>query len=331
MRLKDKISIGLMIAKAKLLRQRIPVIVGWALTYKCNKRCKYCLLPLNETDELNTEQIKLLIDNFKKLGTKILFFTGGEVFLRKDIIEIINYAKQKKIIVYVNSNGSRTRDFIDQLSSVDYLNISLEGDKQTHNAIRGPGSFEEVMESAQLAKKYKIKLEFTTTLNKINLENIDYILELVLDLEAKVNFQILTENCLGSTEKNPLLPDNHKLIEVIEQLCEYKKRGKYKKIIANPLPALNYFKLLPKLPLMDCASGKITFRVTPDGFLISCGGVGIAANHFRIDLKNKTYEQVKKFLETKKFSKQKCSCGCANRLEASLLWNMSPRTIFNRL
>lgn len=320
-----------MIAKAKLLKQSIPVIVGWALTYQCNKQCKYCLLPIKKTVELNTAEVKLLIDNFKRLGTKMLIFTGGEPFLRKDIIEIINYAKQKRMIVYVNSNGSRIRDFIGQLGLVDCLNISLEGNKQTHNAIRGTGSFEQVMESAELAKQHKIKLRFTTTLNKLNLENIDYILDSGANLQAKVKFQILTDYCLGSVEKNPLLPENHKLIKVIKQLCEYKKKGKYKNIIANPLPALKYFRSLPKLPLMACASGKITFRVTPDGFLITCGESGIAANHFRIALKNKTYEQVKQILEKIKFSKQRCSCGCADRVEASMLWNLNPGAVLNRL
>ncbi len=331
MRLKEKISIGLMIVKAKLLRQSIPVIVGWALTYECNKQCGYCLLPLNKTDELDTGQVKLLIDNFKKIGTKMLVFTGGEVFLRKDIVEIIDYAKQKRMIVYVNSNGSVIRDFSDQLSSVDCLNISLEGNKQTHNAIRGQGSFEQVMESSQIAKKHKIKLGFTTTLNKINLENIDWILDFVAKQQATVTFQVLTEHCLGSAEKNPMLPDKHKLIKVIKQLCEYKKKGKYKKIIANPLTALNYFRAALKLPLMDCASGKITFRISPDGFLTSCGGSGIAANHFKIDFKNKSYEQIKEIFKKMKFSKQKCSCGCASRFEVSLLWNLNLRAILNRL
>jgi len=71
------------------------------ITGRCNLRCIYCYNSKFNTEEkireeMNTEDIKRLIDEASKMGCNKFTFSGGEPFLRKDIFEIIEYCKGKK-------------------------------------------------------------------------------------------------------------------------------------------------------------------------------------------------------------------------------------------
>jgi MoaA/NifB/PqqE/SkfB family radical SAM enzyme len=332
MKLQQKLSIGLNIVRAKLLRQRIPVLVGWAVTYRCNKECAYCHWRTVQTPELTTEQIKVVIDKLCMLGLRMLIITGGEPFLRDDIVEIINYGEKKKIIICVNSNGSGISKHIRDLKFLDCLNLSLEGPRVIHDAIRGSGSFDEVVESARLAKEQCIPVTFTTTLNALNLQAIDFVLDLAHELKTKVTFQLLHAYCLGSDIANPLVPETAPLQSTLRKIYCYKIEGKYKKIIANSTAALHYFLYWPDLPSLKCASGKIMFRLTPQGRLIACADdlSGATQKHY-LDIVTSDVKQLRSFFACSSPIVPACRCGCSNKVETALLWNFNARMIIDYL
>lgn len=61
------------------------------LTNRCNEKCIHCYHPFDTYDystELNTKQIKKIIDTAYDLGVFEITLSGGEIFLRNDIFEI---------------------------------------------------------------------------------------------------------------------------------------------------------------------------------------------------------------------------------------------------
>ena len=76
-------------------------IVGSSLrvTMGCNAKCKHCYTMGGRKleNEFTTEQIIKIIDQLSDLNIAQMFFTGGEPFLRPDIVEILNYANDKGI------------------------------------------------------------------------------------------------------------------------------------------------------------------------------------------------------------------------------------------
>ena len=80
------------------------------LTYRCNFKCKHCYIPKSYKKkfrrELNTRQIFSILDQLQELGCLYLGFTGGEPFLRKDIFDILWYAKRKGFQIIIYTNGS---------------------------------------------------------------------------------------------------------------------------------------------------------------------------------------------------------------------------------
>ena len=74
---------------------RHPFNGGFELTQKCNFRCVHCYLQNGGyKDFLSTQDVKLILDKLAQKGILFLYFTGGEVFTRKDFEVIWRYAKK---------------------------------------------------------------------------------------------------------------------------------------------------------------------------------------------------------------------------------------------
>ena len=106
-----------------------------AVNEKCNLRCIYCMPEegvqlLNKDQYLSKLEIKRIISLFTQMGITKIRFTGGEPLLRKDISELIRYAKNECKIeqVHLTTNGIILNKYLDQLSraGLSGINISLD-------------------------------------------------------------------------------------------------------------------------------------------------------------------------------------------------------------
>src|SRR3989441_13231347 len=93
--------------REKGAHQRVPVEAMIELTYGCNLRCVHCYNPTHQAkDELATAQLKALIDQLVEAGCLKLAFTGGEIFTRRDLSEILTYAKGKGFAITLLTNAT---------------------------------------------------------------------------------------------------------------------------------------------------------------------------------------------------------------------------------
>lgn len=76
------------------------------LTYRCNEHCRHCYVYDEGGKELTTEQVKKVLDDLHRMGVLAILFTGGEVFARTDIFEILEYAYEKRFAVDIFTNGA---------------------------------------------------------------------------------------------------------------------------------------------------------------------------------------------------------------------------------
>tara|TARA_B000000460_G_scaffold141139_1_gene99681 strand:- start:2041 stop:3081 length:1041 start_codon:yes stop_codon:yes gene_type:complete len=106
-----------------------------AVNERCNLRCIYCMPEegvqlLNKDQYLSKLEIKRIISLFTQMGISKIRFTGGEPLLRKDISELIRYAKNECKIeqVHLTTNGIILNKYLDQLSraGLSGINISLD-------------------------------------------------------------------------------------------------------------------------------------------------------------------------------------------------------------
>lgn len=138
---------------------RLPVIINFNPTKRCNQDCWMCLaknMPVPEGRELSLEEIKnILHDISGKSFRKISFFlTGGEPFLRSDILEIIEEIKKHGFACGMVTNatlldGARIKRLVEL--KIDNIIFSFHGLEQAHdNTVRVKGAFSKAMQSLRM-------------------------------------------------------------------------------------------------------------------------------------------------------------------------------------
>lgn len=152
--------------KTILLRKKEPILGTVILTDKCNLHCKHCSVN-NITAVVHPyEQIRREMQQLYDMGVRILFFCGGETFLWRDgertLRELVIEAKAIGfLIVNVVTNGTLPID----LPEADLILLSLDGDRERHNEIRGD-TYDTIMQNIVSASADNIC--FYMAINQIN-------------------------------------------------------------------------------------------------------------------------------------------------------------------
>ncbi|MDP7110315.1 MAG: radical SAM protein [Myxococcota bacterium] len=121
-----------------------PDWVSLMATLRCNLTCTMCRTCYDQEQELDTDEVRQLIDQVADWGVPIFNLLGGEPFLRRDILPILTHAHYRGLITTVTTNGTLLDDrAIEALAPLFrvHLNVSLDGLEQTHDRIRGAGVF----------------------------------------------------------------------------------------------------------------------------------------------------------------------------------------------
>ena len=124
-------------------------------------------------------QIKKEMQTLYDMGTRILFFCGGETFLWRDgdltVRDLVIEAKRMGfMIVNVVTNGTQPID----LPEADLILLSLDGDRERHNAIRG-NTFDTIMENVKNATADNIC--FYMAINQINKDAVRDVCQIAKD------------------------------------------------------------------------------------------------------------------------------------------------------
>lgn len=160
------------------------LLLQFHITGRCNLRCKHCYRTEGDVEPLRYEDIVRVIEQYKQLrrryntqkGTRRrghINITGGEPFFRKDIHEILRYLgeNRQEFSYGVLSNGSFLDDELIAIlreTQVSFVQLSIDGDRQTHDALRAPGDYDRVLATAQRLEKAGIRTYISFTANRNN-------------------------------------------------------------------------------------------------------------------------------------------------------------------
>ena len=110
------------------------------LTMRCNLSCQMCFRDQGQKGELSLEEFKTAVDNLSP-GIRQINLIGGEVFLRTDIFEILDYLRDRDLRVRIQTNGTLLdTQRLQKLSTywnVTGVGFSIDGPRELHNKIRG--------------------------------------------------------------------------------------------------------------------------------------------------------------------------------------------------
>lgn len=149
-----------------------PSLVVWLCTAKCNMACRHCYVRGRfKGPELSTEEALRMVRELPELGTVHLAITGGEPFIRPDIIDIAREAVEYGLSISFNTNGSLINDELARelrkLGARTF--ISLDGaDREVCDAIRGPGAWQKALKALSVLRSYGVEFSIVMTITSLN-------------------------------------------------------------------------------------------------------------------------------------------------------------------
>lgn len=156
-----------------------PVLCNYYVTYRCNARCSFCDIWERPSPFIRAEDVRQNLQDLKKLGVKVIDFTGGEPLLHPDIADFFRQAKAMGFITTLTTNGMRYARYAEALrGQVDMLHFSLDAaTAEKHDAIRGVRCFEQVMEGIRLAKSLGERPDILFTVSDENMSELPKVWE----------------------------------------------------------------------------------------------------------------------------------------------------------
>jgi radical SAM protein with 4Fe4S-binding SPASM domain len=255
---------------ARALKLGIPLGVQLDPTYRCNERCVHCYLDHHDHGEMTTMEIKDLLDQLADAGVFFLILSGGEIFLRKDLFEIVEYARKLLFSVKLKTNAVMIRkteaERIAALA-VESVQISVYSHKpEVHDAItKLPGSFNRTIEGARRLKEHGIRVSFTNVLMKHNAGDYPEVRALAATLGAEYSVDAtITPMMDGDRSILDLSVDSETLEDVFRDSTLV---GNAEEFCAPPSGPLDEKDALETLP---CSAGHTACYVSPYGDVYPC-------------------------------------------------------------
>ncbi len=166
-------------------------VVFWNITNRCNLRCSHCYSDAGPDraadDDLGTEEMKQVIDEFSRLRVPVLLFSGGEPLVREDFMEIAAYAAFRGLHPALSTNGTLIGRGIPDLlidAGISYAGISVDSANPVlHDRFRGlAGSHARAMRALGYCVDSGLKCGIRMTVTKDNYRELGDLIEAGLAL-----------------------------------------------------------------------------------------------------------------------------------------------------
>lgn len=173
------------------LRKKGPLLMtSWRATAQCNQRCLYCNVASTRkpaSDELNTKEALHLIDEIYDFGVEWFGLKGGEPLLRKDIFELISYAKSLGLKVCLLTSGYYVKGeiYLKLVKNEVLTSVSIDGTEKTNDILRGKGSYKKAVAAIQKLSEAGILNGISAAVTTVNYKDVDHLLELAKEYDAK--------------------------------------------------------------------------------------------------------------------------------------------------
>lgn len=170
-----------------------PFFLAHAVTFGCNSKCKMCTywqLTPRMKEDLSTEEVYRLLDEAYDFGMRAYYMFGGEPLIRKDIGEIVDYAKNKGFLTTMNTNASLLASKAASLRNLDVAFVSLDYFNEYHDFIRGRrGSFDDAIRGINRIREVgNTRVTLVTTISTLNLDAMEPMAKLAKYLQVGISY-----------------------------------------------------------------------------------------------------------------------------------------------
>ena len=240
------------------------------LTWRCPLKCIHCYIDdapkFPAANELTTDEYKKILRQAREMGCVQVLFTGGEVLLRRDLCDLVEYATELGLIVNVYTTGvGLTDESFERLcaTTVNSISFSLySGVADEHDKITGvKGSFKQTLKAALKFKAAGVNTFIKSVVIQQNLSSIESLYRLGerLNLYVSVSSRIVAGHD-GKCAENFFLGN----------LELYKKFFKLRAHYVPADPTADEFCREAMLDGSACNAGRSSISIDPFGGVHAC-------------------------------------------------------------
>jgi len=161
---------------------QLPLAGSIELTLNCNLRCRHCYIryPGASDNEMDTEQVKGILDKLAEAGVLFLLMTGGDILVRPDFRELYRHAKQLGFLISLYTNATLVdQDLADFLAQYPprRIEITIYGHSpETYNYVtHKQNAFDRFRQGVQLLVERNLPVRLKTMVLKSNLHEFEAI------------------------------------------------------------------------------------------------------------------------------------------------------------
>ena len=280
---------------AKLGGKRSPTSGTFELTWRCNLSCAHCYNNLPAGDvaarraELTREEHFRILDEVADAGCLWLLYTGGEIFTRRDFLDIYTYAKRKGFLITLFTNGTAITPHIAEFLAEwrpFKIEITLYGrTRETYERFtRVLGSYDRCMRGIRLLVDRGLPLSLKTVVTSVNRVEFSAMRQFAEDeLGVKFRFDGMVNARLDGAPGPAALRLKPEEIVALD-LADAVRRDEWVRVAAMPLAPADANGGVG--PLYSCGAGVHGFSVDPYGTLRICAlstsdGYDLRSGNFR--------------------------------------------------
>jgi AdoMet-dependent heme synthase len=264
----------------KTVALRIPLSVHVDLTMRCNERCIHCYRVVERRPELTTREVTQLLDDLARSGTLYLAFSGGEIFLRPDLFELVEHARRLHFDVRLKTNAILvTAEMAARLRKlgVRQVDISIYSvEPAVHDWVtKVPGSLERSLAGAALLRDAGVTVKLNCPLMRQNVHQYKQLQVLAERLGVLCGFDpMITSKNDGDRSPVALRIGRNELREVLQDPV-------LNPSCARPVPAPSTDGPRSDLDDIPCGASHNACYISAYGDVMPCVALPIACGNVR--------------------------------------------------
>lgn len=247
------------------------------ITYRCDLDCQHCYLDDRERwPEMTTTEWRSTLDQLAELGVFQVAWSGGELLLRNDLMELLAYAKSKGFVSSLRTHaGHVTEALASQWRELGIENVRASVyslNEAVHDAFtRRPGSLRATLRGLERLVAAGVPAQADAVLQANTIEEVPAMVSFFGTLGAKVEFSTNIYRDHLAREKLDLLDlTSAQRVRARELIWRHQSGD-----------ADIHAPVASKLEQGTCGAGRHYLHITPDGAVWPCVMFPMALGHLR--------------------------------------------------
>jgi len=266
--------------REQAVQKQIPLVVHFDLTYRCNLRCVHCyLIGGKKQSECSSAEIKNILEQLAKAGALYLTLSGGEIFLRKDLPEIVREARKLHFAVRLLTSGTLIDDeIVDEIAKLHPEMIAFsvyDLNPLVHDGItRKQGSLAKTLNAISALRERNVPIKISSVLMQSNIGGYRQLYSFAKKIGAQfqVDYRITPKTDGSQTPLQYHITEQ----EAKQVLSDPAFSREYETV--DPDPVQEYTGVFNEIP---CGAGHMSCYISPYGMITPCVQVPIECGSLR--------------------------------------------------